>query len=155
MPRVFIETTIPSYYFETRSDRRAQDWRDQTRLWWSRYRWQYELVTSELVVAEFMAAPRAKSRQGERFFAELLALPLPAEFHDVVAEYISQRVMPADATGDAAHLAIASLYGIEFLLTWNCRHLANANKRQHIHVVNKRLGLSTPTITTPFELIPE
>ncbi len=63
--------------------------------------------------------------------------------------------MPDDSAGDAGHLAMASMHSVEFILTWNCRHLANANKQQHIHVVNNRLGLGTPRITTPFELIPE
>ncbi|MFG0285997.1 MAG: hypothetical protein ACF8R7_16390 [Phycisphaerales bacterium JB039] len=63
--------------------------------------------------------------------------------------------MPADAAGDAGHLALASLHGIDFLLTWNCRHLANANKMRHMAVLNGRLGLQTPVITTPFNLAAE
>lgn len=79
----------------------------------------------------------------------------PAELGDVVEYYIQHRLMPADAYGDAAHLAMASLHAVDFLLTWNCQHLANANKTRHIAVVNARLGLATPTITTPLSLIPE
>jgi len=63
--------------------------------------------------------------------------------------------VPEDAAGDAAHLGIASLHCVYFLLTWNIRHLANANKFQHLHVINGRLGPFTPTITMPLTLIPE
>jgi len=61
--------------------------------------------------------------------------------------------MPAGAVGDAAHLAMASVHSIDFVLTWNCKHLANANKIRHIGMVNQRLGLSVPVLTTPLTLI--
>lgn len=152
---VFIETTIPSYYFETRRDRRSVDWRAQTRLWWDRYSAAYELVTSDLVISEFLDAPPGKAIQATRFFARVVVLPEHPRFDEVIAAYISNKTMPADARGDAAHLAAASLHGVDFLLTWNCRHLANANKFRHVRTVNDRLGLKTPMIITPFEAIPE
>ena len=61
--------------------------------------------------------------------------------------------MPANPTGDALHLALASYHKCEFLVTWNCVHLANANKFGHIRRVNTMLGLFTPTIATPLELM--
>ena len=61
--------------------------------------------------------------------------------------------MPTDPTGDALHLALASFYRIDFLLTWNCKHLANANKFGHIRRINTRLGLYVPNIVTPLELL--
>ena len=63
--------------------------------------------------------------------------------------------MPAEYGGDALHLAYASYYKVDFLMTWNCDHLANANKRQHIRVINGRLGLHVPEIVTPMELVTE
>ncbi len=79
----------------------------------------------------------------------------PPGLDDVVAYYVEHHLMPADAQGDAAHLAMASMHAIDFLLTWNCRHLANANKIQHIAVLNRRLGLSVPVVTTPLALLSE
>ncbi len=70
-------------------------------------------------------------------------------------EYIQHSVMPNEAAGDALHLAYASFYNIEFLLTWNCKHLANASKKKHIQIVNSQLGLKTPEIITPLELFSE
>jgi hypothetical protein len=63
--------------------------------------------------------------------------------------------MPREHGGDALHLAYASHYKIDFLMTWNCHHLANANKKEHIRIINGRLGLYVPEITTPLELIKE
>lgn len=66
--------------------------------------------------------------------------------------YVRNRLMPAEAGGDAFHLAMASVHAIDFLLTWNCRHLANANKMEHLRVINTRMGLSVPIVTTPLNL---
>lgn len=57
--------------------------------------------------------------------------------------------MPADLAGDAAHLAIACVHEMDFLRTWNIRHLANPNRTDHLIVINRRLGLLTPAIVTP------
>jgi hypothetical protein len=64
-------------------------------------------------------------------------------------------MMPQDALGDAAHLAVASLYACEYLVTWNCRHLANARKTRHIEAVNRMLGLPSPLLVTPEALMEE
>ena len=61
--------------------------------------------------------------------------------------------MPAEVAGDAIHLAFASVYACDVLLTWNCAHLANANKFEHIRRVNTDLGLSVPLLLTPLELM--
>lgn len=61
--------------------------------------------------------------------------------------------MPANALGDALHLAVASFYQCHFLLTWNCKHLANANKFGHIQRINSMLGLYNPLLITPLELL--
>ena len=74
---------------------------------------------------------------------------------DTVSAYISHDLMPADPAGDALHLAIASVHKCDILLTWNCRHLANANKFAHIRRVNGMLGLFVPMLITPLELLGE
>lgn len=61
--------------------------------------------------------------------------------------------MPADPTGDALHLALASFHKCDFLVTWNCRHLANANKFGHIRRVNQLLDLYVPVLATPLEML--
>ncbi len=67
--------------------------------------------------------------------------------------YLARKLMPREGLGDAAHLALASFYICDILVTWNCRHLANANKTDHVRRVNALLGLQTPLLVTPLELL--
>jgi len=69
--------------------------------------------------------------------------------HDV---YLANHLMPRERLGDALHLALASYHKCDFLLTWNCTHIANANKFEHIRIINTRLGLFVPALVTPMEL---
>ena len=82
-------------------------------------------------------------------------LPTDPPVGEIVQTYMRHSVMPADPSGDALHLAIASYYRCEFLLTWNCKHLANANKFRHIQRINTLLGLYVPALVTPLELVDE
>ena len=75
--------------------------------------------------------------------------------NEAVEVYIQRYVMPRDPSADAAHLALASFYKCDYLLTWNCVHLANANKFGHIRRVNTLLGLHVPQLITPLEMIGE
>ncbi|MFG0284629.1 MAG: hypothetical protein ACF8R7_09430 [Phycisphaerales bacterium JB039] len=155
MARVYIETTIPSYYFETRTSPQVIAWRDATRRWWDHYSHHYELVTSGFVVAELHRSPQPKSSQSLSLLDSVPLLDEAAGVRDVAAYYIEHQLMPKGAAGDAAHLAMASVHAIDFLLTWNCQHLANANKVRHLAVLNARLGLPVPVLATPMNLIPE
>ncbi len=155
MSSVYIETSIPSYYFETRPTARARLWREITREWWDRHRQTYALSTSVFVLAELRKAPSRKASQAVALLEGIPLLTEPAGLNDVIRYYIDHRLMPAEALGDAAHLAMASMHGVEFLLTWNINHLANANKVRHLSVLNARLGLPVPIITTPMTLLPE
>src|SRR4029077_15027381 len=92
----------------------------------------------------------------EAAFALAQGLPLleitPA-VAEIVEAYVQHRLMPADPSFDALHLALASYHRCDFLVTWNCLHLANANKIGHIRRVNTLLGLFTPALVTPLELL--
>jgi hypothetical protein len=73
--------------------------------------------------------------------------------HRIAAEYIAHRLMPDDGGLDAVHVAAASFHGVDYLLTWNCKHLANANKTKHLAAINRRLGLHIPGLVTPYTLV--
>ena len=152
-PRVYIETTIPSFYHETRPQPEMIARRNWTRLWWDHERHKYELVTSAAVRRELGRAIARKGAGLLEMLADVAELALTEDVAAIEREYIRRKVMPADAGGDATHLAAASYYGCHFLLTWNCVHLANANKFAHIRHVNHLLGLMTPVLTTPLELL--
>jgi len=83
----------------------------------------------------------------------LPAIPIEDEIREIVEVYIKHQVMPGDPLGDALHLALASFHKFDYLLTWNCQHLANANKFNHIRRVNTLLGLHVPALVTPLELM--
>jgi hypothetical protein len=75
------------------------------------------------------------------------------EVEETMEFYFKHHLMPSEALGDAAHLALASVFQCDMLVTWNCRHLANPNKARHIAHVNSLLGLKSPLLVTPFELL--
>ena len=77
------------------------------------------------------------------------------QINKIAEIYIKNYLMPKEFQGDALHLAFVSYFKIDFLLTWNCNHLANANKRQHIKIMNASLNLNIPDIITPLELFSE
>ena len=127
--------------------------REWTRQWWDAAHYSYALVTSVAVLDELT---RGDFPQKEQVLALVSALPLvPVEeaIADIVRAYIEHKVMPSDPVGDALHLALASYHKCDFLLTWNCRHLANANKFGHIRRINAMLGLYVPLLVTPLELL--
>lgn len=150
---IYIETSIPSFYYETRQATRFQAMREWTREWWDVARLRDELVTAEPVLAELERSPEPKRAQA---LALLEPLPLLDDVEEVdllVAVYFKNKLMPRDAAGDARHLALATFHECAILATWNCRHIANANKQEHIRQVNASLGYATPVLTTPFELL--
>jgi len=80
-------------------------------------------------------------------------LEINDEIEEIVEVYISNYLMPKDDLGDALHLAVASFHKVDYLLTWNCNHLANANKKKHMRRINERLRLHTPDVITPLEIM--
>jgi predicted nucleic acid-binding protein len=152
-PKVYIETSIPSFYYEVRTEPDMIARRDWTREWWNNANDNYELVTSLAVLDELNRGNFPSKREAIELISNLLFIPVESAIAEIVEVYIQQHLMPSDPLGDALHLALASHHKCDFLLTWNCRHLANANKFGHIRRLNVMLGLYVPTLVTPLELI--
>ncbi len=152
---VYIETTIPSAYHDIREDARSIARRESTRRWWEEEAPLYDLQISAFVVGELAQGDYPGKDKIQTMVQGLDVLEVIPEIEDIARVYVARSVMPAGDLGDAYHLAIASYYAVDFILTWNCRHLANANKVQHIKVVNGELGLHVPLITTPDLLLRE
>jgi predicted nucleic acid-binding protein len=150
---VYIETTIPSFYQEVRTEPEMIARRNWTREWWNNQREHYQLVTSIAVIEELERGDYPNREKILNLVADIPLLSINTEIHDIVETYIKRKLMPADILGDALHLAIASFHGCNFLLTWNCKHLANANKFSHIRRLNTLLGLYVPALITPVELL--
>ena len=127
--------------------------RDWTRQWWKGAAERYELVTSEAVLDELAGGPPERNAAWLDLVKDLPLLTFDSAVAEIVEAYIRHRLMPAAPSGDALHLALASYHKCDFLVTWNCRHLANANKFGHIRRINTILGLFVPALVTPLELL--
>ena len=152
-PRVYVETTIPNFYYDGRTDPAIVERRNRTREWWSVAERDYELVTGAPVLAELLAGitPRVDSRV--RLVSLLPVLIPDAAVDETVEVYLRHKLMPSRPSADAEHLALASHRDCDFIVTWNCRHLANPNKARHVAGINRMLGLPVPTIATPWNLL--
>nr|VFJ58452.1 MAG: Predicted nucleic acid-binding protein, contains PIN domain [Candidatus Kentron sp. DK] len=150
---VYLDTTIPSYLFDERESIGA--WVDITKRWWAEERQRFDLWMSEETFSELDAGDYPRKQEVLAFVSEVPILSLEPAVLDIAETYRKNYLMPQKLAGDALHLAYASHYRMDFLLTWNCNHLANANKKQHIRIINTRMNLSTPEITTPFQLFTE
>jgi predicted nucleic acid-binding protein len=110
LPRVYVETTIPSFYHETRIAPEIVARREWTRQWWSAAADRYELVTSPAVLDELGSGPSDRSGAWLALVAHLPVLTVAPAIVEIVQAYIRYKVMPANPTGDALHLALASYH---------------------------------------------
>ena len=149
----YVETSIPSFYYETRPEPKNQARRSWTRDWWELAKWQDELVSSLWVIRELEGTPEPKRSECIELLADIRLLQSAPEIDALVESYIENKVMPADADGDARHLAVATFWKCDVLVSWNCKHIANASKIDHIRRVNAKLGYETPMLITPLELL--
>ncbi len=152
--RVYIETSIPSFYFEVRNTAEMSARRDWTRQWWNTLP-TYEVYTSDAVHYELARGSFPGKADALELIESIPILDIPDEIEDIVSGYVDHKLMPSDPLGDALHLALASYHKCDFLLTWNCKNLANPNKFGHIRIVNKMLGLFVPELVTPYQLLEE
>jgi predicted nucleic acid-binding protein len=148
---VYIDTTIPSYYVDTRPSLGIHI--ERTRVWWDGESAYYDVFSSSLVLRELEEGDYLNKSQALQLVQPIPVLALDPQIEEIVLEYIENRLMPILDNRDAFHLAFASYYKMDYLLTWNCAHLANVNKRQHIARINQRMGLFVPIILTPLELL--
>jgi len=150
---VYLDSTIFSYLFDERAS--IQTYIEVTKRWWARERHHYTLRISEEVIAELSEGDYPRKSLILPVVSEVPVLPSDPRILDIAKVYLENYLMPQEYTGDAIHLAYASLYKMDFLLTWNWNHLANANKYQHIRIINSQMLLPTPEITTPLTLFTE
>lgn len=154
MATLYIETSIVSYLRQRPSSQVVMAARQLlTHQWWDEERGNYELVTSQYVLDEssagdpVLAAERLESLDG------IPLLPLDPQIGVIANEIMSRAILPPKATIDGLHIAMVAHHRIEYLLTWNCRHIANAKILPRIHAVLANLGIPIPIICTPEEMV--
>ncbi len=124
----------------------------RTRQWWDKERGDYECMTSLIVVEELDAGDYPTRSECLKLVESLPLLEVTTEVLEIAKVYQAERLMPRHPVADSIHLAIASWYRMDYLLTWNCRHIANANKSRHLEALNFRLHLGMPMLVTPHQL---
>ena len=152
--RIYIESTIPSYVVARPARDLLQAARQQlTRDWWDLQREQHELFTSQVVLDEIAAGEHAMAERRLELMAGLALLISTPDVEALAADVLQSGLLPATADGDAAHIALATAYGMDILLTWNCRHIANAAIVGRLRKLVAERGYTLPEIYTPEELL--
>jgi predicted nucleic acid-binding protein len=151
-PRVFIETTIPSYLTAwTSADLVRAAHQKLTKAWWIE-REKYELYTSRLVLQECEAGDPTAAAERMAAIAGIPLLQQSDAVADLAVALVRSVPLPPKAISDSLHIATAAVHGIQYLLTWNCTHIANVTLRPRIESVCRDSGYEPPLICTPEEL---
>lgn len=155
-PTVYVETSIVSYLAAHPSRDLVTAARQQiTHTWWRERQPGFEVFASQVVLDEAAAGdPNAAARRLE-IVRSVPLLDLTPEVADLAAALILRLPLPPRAGADAAHIALAAVHGVHYLLTWNCAHIANAELRPRIERICREQGYSVPVLCTPDELMGE
>jgi predicted nucleic acid-binding protein len=154
MEIVYLETSFisllvadPSRHLVTAANQQV------TRDWWQRRRQEFLCIASDEVRQEASKGDPEQVRRRLELLAELTMVQPAREAESLTQAFLATGALPANAQTDAAHLAIATASSADYLLTWNCRHLANAQILRRLEREAKTKGWKLPTVCTPAELM--
>lgn len=155
LPKVYIETSVISYLVARRNQRDLLVAANQelTHEWWETRRRSFELYVSALVLAEASRGDQAFAAARLAVARELSLVELSEPAITLAQELLRVGGLPGNANEDALHIAIAATGGLDYLLTWNCKHIANAVIIPRVNGVIRRHGYEPPLIYTPQELM--
>lgn len=154
MDTVYIETSVISYLRQKPSSDVIQAARQLlTHQWWDVERTNYELVVSQYVIDEASAGDPVLAADRVLALDGIPLLPGSQEVVQIANEIISRAILPTKAAVDALHIAMVAHHRIQYLLTWNCKHIANARILPRVHKVLNDLNVPIPIICTPEELL--
>ena len=148
-PSVYLETTIPSYLTARRSrDLLISARQIATQEWWAT-RPDFEMYVSQLVIDEASSGDESAASRRLDVLEDLPLLAVTEQVDALAEQLIADVPMPRNANADAYHIAIAAVGGMDYLLTWNMTHIANATLRRRIDHVCRLFSVEPPTICTP------
>jgi hypothetical protein len=154
--RLYLETTIPSYLTSRTSRDLIVAGRQQiTRDWWEKQRGAFQLYISQLVIDEASAGDQAAARDRLKVVKDLPLLDITVEVAELASSILASGKIPRKAATDAAHIAIAAVHEMDFLVTWNCVHIANATIAKSLASICREHDCECPVICTPEELMGE
>jgi predicted nucleic acid-binding protein len=154
MEKVYLETTVVSYLTSHPGrDLIVSAHQQITREWWRTAKDRFKLYISEAVLAEIFAGdPDAIARRRE-VVRRLPVLELTEDVRELVRSYETNLGLPAKARADIIHIAFAVAYRLDYLVTWNCSHIANGETIRRLLKLNQRINRATPLLLTPEELL--
>jgi hypothetical protein len=154
METVYIETSVVSYLVaRPKRGTLSYRWHVWTRDWWTLRRPLFECVTSPVVLEEAAEGDAKMSRLRLDALSTLTLLRRTDVSDELTEAFLNEGSLPAKAKSDAAHLAIATAYGVDYFLTWNLKHLANAVILRRLRPVAEARGLTLPTVCMPLQLL--
>ena len=154
MESVYLETTYISYLVARPSrDLLVAAHQRTTEDWWSDRRTEFECFVSQVVLDEAAAGDPDEAEKRLGIVGHFAVLEVTEESESLAAAIVASNIMPPRAVRDAAHIAVAAVNELDYLLTWNCKHLANAQIMRRISVVCNEKGYDMPLICTPEELM--
>jgi hypothetical protein len=152
-PKVYLETTVVSYLTAWRSrDVVMAGNQEETRAWWDDRRQNHDVFISGAVVQEAIAGDVDAAGRRLDALKDVPELETTDAARDLAKVLVAHVPFPERAQVDALHIAVATVHGMDYLLTWNCRHIANAALRRQIESVCRANGYTPPIICTPSEL---
>src|SRR5437870_4093039 len=156
METVYLETTFISYLVARPSrDLLVAAHQQLTQEWWATRRSEFENCISQVVVDEASVGDPAEVQKRLAIIGGLPTLEITQDAETLTQDIMAAGILPPHAVRDAAHVAVAAVHAIDYLLTWNCKHLANAQIARRIALVVGKLGRKMPIICTPEELMGE
>jgi predicted nucleic acid-binding protein len=151
---VYIETSIVSYLTARPSrDLIVAAHQRITDEWWEKRRNHFQLYISSLVVEEAEQGDKEAAQKRLQILQDIPLLKWNSEISDLADQFVKQKALVEKARDDALHIATAALYHLDFLLTWNCRHIANEEIQKKIAKICAEMGYEMPRICTPQTLI--
>ncbi len=153
MESIYIETSIISYLVARLSNNLISAARQKITFdWWHTERRKYKVYISELVIAECSRGDKNAAKIRLNLASDIAILEINDACIELAELFFAKAALPEKARDDALHVAIATHYKIDFLLTWNCRHLANAHFIRKLQKISFEENLIIPTICTPEEI---
>lgn len=153
MPSVYLETTVISYLAARQSHQLSVAWHQKvTRDWWKTRRFDFDVYISDFVLLEASRGDEDAAQRRREFLSGLPVLEATDTVYEIAQALVAE-VIPRAYTDDAFHVAVAAFHGVDYLVTWNCKHIANAELWKKIRIIVERFGCSFPIICTPEELL--
>ena len=153
-PKVYLETSIISYFTSRPSrDLIIAAHQQITHDWWENHRHNFDLYVSQLVIEEAEAGDEVAAQRRLRALSGIPLLSLTEESVHLAEKLVRDGPIPPKAVVDAFHIAVATFHGMDYLLTWNFKHIANAVMRSGIEQICRMAGYEPPIICTPQELL--